>query len=189
MKTRASINIRLTVLIWITATFTSSCAMLGGEWEQKSVCCFNASSRPICVTSLTGIQAYRKGQGPQDLGCGNLIPEGTKSSVTYGDLRIHLPVVVKWTEGYLDDPHAGSPYAAQAEIFEFRGLPTNQIVIRKEASLVAVFTGDEWMGIYVEGESNAFLVKDELRALIQKKGSEKGVSPKKKKGSVKGSVL
>lgn len=142
--------------------------MLGGEWQWKNVGCFNASSRPICVTSLTGIQAYRKGRGPQNLGCGNIIPDGTKASKTYGDLRIHLPVVVQWTEGYLDDPHAGSPRAIQAEIREFKGLPSSQVVIRKEASLVAIFTGDEWIGIYMEGESNGFLEKDELRALIQK---------------------
>jgi hypothetical protein len=171
MKTRTFRIIWQTILIGILAAFTSSCAMLGGEWQWKSVCCFNASDRPICVTSLTGIQAYRKGRGPQNLGCGNLIPDGTASSDTYGDLRIHLPVVVQWTEGYLDDPHAGSPRAAQAVIREFKGLPTNQVVIRKEASLVAIFTGDEWIGIYVEGESNAFLVKDEMRALIHKGGT------------------
>jgi len=108
------------------------------------------------------------GRGPQNLGCGNLIPDGTGYSVTDGDLRIQLPVVVQWTEGYLEDPHAGSPRAVQAEICEFKGLPTNQVVIRKEASLIAIFTGVEWIGIYMEGESNAFLVKDELRALIQK---------------------
>lgn len=87
--------------------------------------------------------------------------------MTPGYLIIHLPVVVQWTEGYLDDPLAGSPRTLQAEIREFRGLPANQVVIRKEASLVAIFTGDEWMGVYIDGESRAFLVKDEMRALIQ----------------------
>lgn len=168
MKTRAFRAIWHTACWGIAAAYISSCAVLGGEHQRKSVCCFNASSRPICVTSLTGIQAYLKGRGPQNLSCGNLIPDGTKSSETDGALRIQLPVVVQWTEGYLEDPHAGSPRAVQAEICEFKGLPTNQVVIRKEASLVAIFTGDEWVGIYVEGESNAFLVKDELRALTRK---------------------
>lgn len=168
MMTRTFIHIWQTLSFGILAALISSCAMLGGEWQWKNVGCFNASSRPICVTSLTGIQAYRKGRGPQNLGCGNIIPDGTKASKTYGDLRIHLPVVVQWTEGYLDDPHAGSPRAIQAEIREFKGLPSSQVVIRKEASLVAIFTGDEWIGIYMEGESNGFLEKDELRALIQK---------------------
>ena len=49
-------------LLAVVTTFTPSCAALDdGAISWKSLYYYNASSKPICVISVEGIQAFQKG--------------------------------------------------------------------------------------------------------------------------------
>ena len=64
-------------LLAVVTTFTPSCAALDdGAISWKSLYYYNASSKPIWVISVEGIQAFQKGRGPQNLGFGNMKPVG-----------------------------------------------------------------------------------------------------------------
>lgn len=152
----------LTIMIVLIGSATSC----GGPSARKSVVGYNASSNVISVVSVTGIQAYTKGAGPQDLSWGLLTSRGYKSMETRRELNIRYPIIIRWMDGRLDDYHAQYPDAKTAVIDSFQGLPPEMTTIKDEASLVLIFTNDGWKGFYVSGKSGAYLRESDILSLI-----------------------
>ena len=147
----------------------SGCAALGlGEPEWKLICTYNNSNTAICVTSLEGIGAYRKGAGPQNLSSGNMPLTALACFNTMGNVQINYPVKICWVNNTLDTPTSEWPVSGdsvhQQEILAFRGLAPDVHVIRDEGSLLFVFTGTAWEAYYIAGKSG--LGEDEILRVI-----------------------
>lgn len=148
---------------------TASCAAIGGsDPEWKSICCYNHSLTPICVTSLQGIQAYAKKRGPQDLGFGNMKPGAVVSRETTFTVRLVRPIKIVWMDRILRSSTLQWPKSGdtvnQHVVQSFDGLSTDTDRITQAGSLVFVFTGTEWKTFFIEGRSG--LSEAEIRQLL-----------------------
>ena len=159
--------------IILLLSFSSCTSLNAADPTWRRITCYNNSDKPICVTSITGISAYTKGKGPQDLGVGNMKPNALASNNTMNALYIEYPVLIRWVNNFVESSSPGwggtDASANHQSIQEFHGLDPNVKSLHDESCLLLVFTGGKWDAYYISGKSR--LSRDEINSLIKGRSS------------------
>ncbi|PLX47422.1 MAG: hypothetical protein C0613_14205 [Desulfobulbaceae bacterium] len=160
-KTALLISVPVAMII----LFLSACSVKSfAEPLWKSVVCYNKSPDKITVTSVTGIRAYAKGHGPQNLIFGKLKANGYAAMKSMGYLYLKYPIEIKWVNRFSDDHSQDLPTNLVQEIRTIYGVEDGRTEFSEDMSLILVFNGAQWAGYYAPKSS---LLKKDINSIIE----------------------
>jgi hypothetical protein len=115
------------------------------------------------VTSVTGIRAYAKGYGPQQLAFGKLKATGYASINTMENLNVEFPIEVQWVNGYRSNSQPDKSIPSIQKITKVYGVKDARTEFNEEMSLILVFNGSIWIAYY---STNSSLQEEEINSVI-----------------------